>query len=124
MQRILVIDDDDLTRAILREWLQTAGYEVSDTNSGESALGILQSEAIDLVITDIMMPAKDGLQTILEIRRLPQPFKIIAISSGGSTNSTRLLQVAKSFGAISTLMKPFSEAQIVEAVTNALQSGN
>ena len=122
MPRILIIDDDDLTRAILRVWLQEAGYDVSDTSSGDEALNVLQQESIDLVITDMMMPAKDGLQTILEIRRLPQRFKIIAISSGGPTNSSRLLETAKRFGAISTLAKPFSAEQLAETVAAALSS--
>jgi CheY-like chemotaxis protein len=122
MPRILIIDDDDITRTLARHFLQEAGYEVIDTDSGEHALELLENEHVDLVITDLLMPAKDGLQTILEIRRLPQNFKIIAMSSGGPSNSTRLLKVAKSYGAVETLLKPLTPDTLVDAVARALQN--
>jgi CheY-like chemotaxis protein len=121
MHHILVIDDDDITRGLIRHFLEEAGYQVTDTDSGALALELLEKEAIDLIITDLMMPAKDGLQTILEIQRLPNKFKIIAMSSGGPSRSTRLLQMAKSYGAIETLLKPLSPDQLIDAVARALQ---
>lgn len=121
MHRILIIDDDNITRALMRHFLEEAGYHVTDTESGALALDLLQTESFDLIITDLMMPAKDGLQTILEIQRLPQKVKIIAISSGGPQRSTRLLQVAKNYGAVETLLKPLSPDELIEAVARALQ---
>jgi CheY-like chemotaxis protein len=123
MHRILIIDDDNITRSLARYFLEEAGYQVTDTESGELALRLLEKEPVDLIITDLLMPAKDGLQTILEIQRLPQKFKIIAMSSGGPTNSTRLLKVAKSYGAVQTLLKPLSPDELLDAVAKALQDG-
>src|SRR5258706_1284852 len=94
MQRILIIDDDNTTRCLARYFLEEAGYHVTDTESGELALRMLETEPVDLIITDLMMPAKDGLQTILEIQRLPRKFKIIAMSSGSPTKVTRRPPVA------------------------------
>src|SRR5256885_13846226 len=88
MHRILVIDDDGITRSLCRHFLEEAGYHVTDTDSGDTALDLLKTESFDLIVTDLMMPAKDGLQTILEIQRLPQKHKIIAMSSGGSRRDT------------------------------------
>jgi CheY-like chemotaxis protein len=122
MPRILVIDDDQVTRMLVRHFLGEAGYEVTDTDSGDTALKILETESFDLVITDLLMPAKDGLQTILEIQRLPQKMKIIAISSGGPTNSPRLLAMAQRYGAVATLLKPLSHDSLLEAVSKALES--
>jgi CheY-like chemotaxis protein len=122
MRRVLIIDDDEITRAFARHFLQEAGYEVIDTDSGDHALRLLETEAIDLIITDLMMPAKDGLQTILEIQRLPRKYKIIAISSGGPSQSTRLLKVAKSYGAVQTLLKPLTPDALLEAVSQALEA--
>jgi len=122
MGRILLIDDDDVTRLLMRHLLEDAGYEVQETNSGEVALSILQEqEPFDLVITDLLMPAKDGLQTILEIQRLPRKQKIIAISSGGPTRSSRLLSMAKSYGALQTLLKPLSAESLLTAVREVLE---
>jgi CheY-like chemotaxis protein len=122
MQQILVIDDDVVTRSLVRHFLTEAGYEVTDTDSGDTALQLLQTQSFDLVITDLLMPAKDGLQTILEIQRLPKKHKIIAISSGGPTNSPRLLATAKRYGAVDALLKPLLPEQLIEAVKKALQS--
>src|SRR5437764_188796 len=124
MPRILIIDDDTVTRALCRHFLEEAGHQVIDTESGDEALELLKKEPFDLVITDLMMPAKDGLQTILEIQRLPQKFKIIAMSSGGPTRSTRLLKVAKGYGALETLLKPLTPDEFLNAVAKALQSGS
>ena len=122
MQRILIIDDDTVTRALCRHFLEEAGYQVTDTDSGVEALELLKKEQFDLVITDLMMPVKDGLQTILEIQRLPQKHKIIAMSSGGPSKSTRLLKVAQGYGAVQTLMKPLSVDEFLDTVAKALQS--
>jgi len=123
MPRILIIDDDGITRSLCRHFLEEAGYHVTDTDSGDMALDLLKTESFDLIITDLMMPAKDGLQTILEIQRLPQKHKIIAMSSGGPSRSTRLLKVAQGYGAVETLLKPLSPDVFLEAVARALQSG-
>jgi len=124
MPRILIIDDDGVTRSLCRHFLEEAGYQVTDTDSGDTALEMLKTESFDLVVTDLMMPAKDGLQTILEIKRLPQKYKIIAMSSGGPTRSTRLLKVAQGYGAVETLLKPLSPEVFLEAVAKALQGGS
>lgn len=105
--RILVIDDDDAVRATICENLIDFGYAVSDTNNGEDALQrIREGETPDLVITDIVMPHKEGLEIIMDIKKEFPAIKLIAISGGGSRKTTDFLYYAKRFGADEILPKP------------------
>lgn len=122
MRRILVIDDEDQPRRILREVLEQAGYEVVEARDGQEGLQRYHAAPTDLIITDILMPGKEGLETIMEFRREVPGIKIIAISGGGQMGNLTFLDVARRLGARYTFQKPFELRAILEAVREALES--
>ncbi len=120
--RVLIIDDDDLVRTTLSRTLMTVGYEVIEAIDGNDGLGKFRGGGIDLVITDILMPEKEGLETIRELRQSGGGVKIIAISGGDRTGSLRYLEMAAAFGADDTLAKPYRRQDLlakIEAVMKA-----
>jgi DNA-binding response OmpR family regulator len=119
--RLLVIDDDNLVRAALIDMLQTAGFEVVAASNGRLGLELLDTMPVDAVITDILMPEQEGLETIREARQRFPDIRILAISGGGAGGGeTQLLRFAESFGADQTLSKPFTGSQLVAAVRTLL----
>ena len=123
--RLLVIDDDNLVRAALTDMLQTAGFEVITAANGRLGLELLATTPVDAIITDILMPEQEGLETIREARSRYPEVRILAISGGGATGvETQLLKFAESFGADQTLQKPFTGSQLVAAVRVLLASGS
>ena len=115
--RLLVIDDDNLVRAALTDMLQTAGFEVVTASNGRLGLDLLDATPVDAIITDILMPEQEGLETIREARQRFPDIRILAISGGGAGGGeTQLLRFAESFGADQTLPKPFTGSQLVAAV--------
>ncbi len=125
MARILVIDDEEQLRIMFRESLERVGYQVMDASNGKLGLKLCQEEQFDLVITDILMPEKDGIETIGEIRRYFPETKIIAISGGGQRlNAKDVLHTAGILGALCTLRKPFEIEELLSAVSDALGNDN
>ena len=121
--RLLVIDDDNLVRAALTDMLQTAGFEVVTASNGRLGLELMNSTPVDAIITDILMPEQEGLETIREARQRFPDIRILAISGGGAGGGeTQLLRFAESFGADQTLPKPFTGSQLVAAVRALLAS--
>ncbi|HLJ20796.1 MAG TPA: response regulator [Stellaceae bacterium] len=117
MANILVIDDDEAMRRFVALALGRQGHAVAEAADGAEALKIMGERAIDLVITDLLMPETDGIETIMELRRLYPATKIIAISGGGEYQSGKgFLRAAESLGADRTLMKPFQFQQLLPAV--------
>ncbi len=115
MASILVIDDEAGVREFIRIVLERDGHEVVEAGDGEAGLRVLEGQAIDLIITDIIMPEKEGIETIIEARRVNPAVKIIAISGGGRGKGN-YLKAAKALGADRTFAKPVSSATITEAV--------
>jgi DNA-binding response OmpR family regulator len=115
MKKVLIIDDDPQLRRYLGTLLRRLKYEVLEAAEGEQGLELLKSDPADLVITDIVMPGKEGVETIREVRKIHPGVKIIAISGSG-TGGALYLPVAKKLGADVTLAKPFSAEQLTEAV--------
>ncbi len=114
MATILIIDDEELVRVLLRSALKAAGYEVVEAANGRIGLELYRHRQADLVITDILMPELNGLDMILELTREFLHAKVIAISGvGGEKN---VLDVAKLLGARQTLQKPFSMPRLLDAV--------
>ena len=113
-KRILVIDDDPLLRDVLCQRLARAGYEVNSAADAEEANSLFVSFTPDVVITDIYMPNKDGLEVIMELRQSFPNLKIIAMSGG--TAKEDVLVTASSLGASYTLVKPFEAAELLHAV--------
>ena len=122
MARILVIDDEDQPRRMLREALEQAGYEVVEARDGQEGLQRYHAAPTDLIITDILMPGKEGLETIMEFRRAVPGIKIIAFSGGGQMGNLTFLEVARRLGARRTFQKPFDLREILEAVREVLES--
>ncbi len=120
MPRILLIDDDEPFRNMLHKILERAGYEVQPAADGKQALELFRQQQPDLIITDLVMPEKEGLETILELRREAPNAKIIAMSGGARMNPRTSLAMAEKFGARKTLSKPFSHQEILDAVSDVL----
>jgi len=120
MQRILIIDDDHHILLMIKKMLERAGYEVDLASNGNEGLKLFKRVQADLVITDIIMPEKEGLETIREMKRLQSDLKIIAMSGGGKISADNYLETAKIFGASKVLQKPFSQKTMVLAVIDLL----
>jgi len=113
---ILVIDDEEDIRDFVGIVLERDGHSVMEASDGNAGMRILEAQPIDVVITDIIMPDKEGIETIIEIRRGNPDLKIIAISGGGRGGGGDYLKVAKQLGADRTFAKPLSAAGLAEAV--------
>ncbi len=123
MARILVIDDEEIIRRVLRQALEISGYDVDEAPNGEEGLDRYRQAPADLIITDILMPEKEGLETIMELRREAPEAKIIAISGGGQSGLD-FLQVAERLGAKRAFQKPFRMHEILAAVQEVLEGAN
>ncbi len=120
MARILLVDDDDLSRSTVHQMLERAGHEVTSTGNGREGITMVQQAPFELVITDLIMPDTDGLELIQELNRLTPSVRVLAISGGGRVNANEYLTVARKFGASAVLAKPFSTAELREAIAQAL----
>ncbi|HQU73156.1 MAG: response regulator [Calditrichaeota bacterium] len=117
MAKILVIDDDQQLRKMLVRILKSNGYDVRQAGNGEEGMKLLCEDVPELVITDIVMPDKEGLETISDIRRQFPQVKIIAMSGGGhSIDAANPLFIAGKIGASHTLTKPFEIEKILDVV--------
>jgi DNA-binding NtrC family response regulator len=120
MQRILIIDDDHHILLMIKKMLERAGYEVDLASNGSEGMELFKRIHADLVITDIIMPEKEGLETLRAMKRLRPDLKIIAMSGGGKISADNYLETAKIFGASLVLEKPFSQKTMVLAVIDLL----
>ncbi len=111
--RILLIDDDEQLRRMLRHALERSGYAVVEAQNGVEGLRLFKESPVDLVITDILMPEKEGLETIVELLRACPTVKIIAMTGGGRTGHLDFLAIAGKLGAHHALRKPFSLQELV-----------
>ncbi|MDP1949457.1 MAG: response regulator [Nitrospirota bacterium] len=118
---ILLIDDNDQIRALLRRVLEEAGYCVMDAANGREGLRQFRQNPVALVITDLLMPDSDGLEVTMTLRRESPHVKIIALTGG--VGNLNLLEVAKLLGAHRTMKKPIELAELLEAVQQVLQGG-
>ncbi len=121
MALILVIDDDPMVRTTLRQILAKGGHDVIEAVNGKQGLQLFRAHGPDLVITDIIMPEKEGIETIMEIRGDNPTAKIIAISGGGRTRNMDYLEIARTVGAESVLAKPFSIKDVIQQVNLSLK---
>jgi len=120
MKRILIIDDDYHVLMMIKKMLERAGFEVELALNGKEGLEVFKRVSIDLVICDIIMPEKEGLETIREMKHLCSDMKILAMSGGGRVSSENYLNTASAFGATRTMAKPFSQKQMVSTVRELL----
>jgi CheY-like chemotaxis protein len=120
MKKILLVDDNEPFRRMLCRMLEGAGFSVVVAGDGVVALSLFRQQPFDLVITDLIMPEKEGLETILELRKLKGNVKIIAMSGGGRVDAGDYLPLAIAFGAARTLAKPFLAGEFLAAVAEVL----
>ena len=120
MARILVVDDEDLGRVTLRQMLEADGHEVLEAANGREGVALHSNDPVDLVVTDIIMPEQEGIETIVQLRRKNPQLKIIAISGGGRMKNMDFLKIASHVGADATLTKPFSTRELLETVNGCL----
>lgn len=123
MAHIAVVDDDPEVRDFIALVLGQAGHSVVTAADGLAAVPVIEGRAPDLMILDILMPHRDGLETLLALRREGRGFPVLAISAGGLLDGGYLLQTAKVFGADDTLFKPFTEDRLRAAVDALLAAG-
>ncbi|MAF46631.1 MAG: response regulator [Alphaproteobacteria bacterium] len=120
MATILVIDDEDVDRLIVAELLREEGHEVIEVQDGSEGIAVKDTATLNLIVTDIMMPEKDGIETIMEIKRDNPNLKIIAVSGGGKHGQLSGLEMAKYLGADDTLTKPISAEKLIGSVNKLL----
>ena len=128
MAKIIVIDDEADIRNVLKEVLERAGHDVDIADSSDAGLDILRDKGADLVITDIIMPGKDGVDTVYQIRMEFPKTRVIVISGGGNImpmdyqpsaiSTSAYLASANVAGADVTLTKPFERDEILNAVND------
>ena len=120
MANILVIDDEAGVREMMRDTLEELGHTVVEASNGVLGMQKYGEAPFDLVITDIIMPDQEGIETIQQIRKIRSDQKIIAMSGGGRTKTVEFLQIAQSLGAQRVLKKPFGPSVIRDAVKACL----
>jgi CheY-like chemotaxis protein len=120
MTRILVIDDEPEVRDLIARMLEGVDREIVTAANGVEGLAIFDGQAVDVVITDIIMPEKEGIETILELKGRDPDVRIIAISGGGRISPEDHLRTAEALGARASVAKPFTRAQLLGAVELAL----
>ena len=119
IRTILIIDDEEIVRVLLRSVLKAVGYEVVVAANGRQGLELYRHRPMDLIITDIAMPELNGLDMILELTRQFLRAKVIAIS--GVEEEKNVFDVAKLLGARRTIQKPFNMPQLLGAVRYELE---
>jgi len=110
------MDDDVKFRQMLRKILERAGYEITEAADGKEGMKLFRAAPTDLVITDILMPGQESIETIQELKRDFDGVKIIAISGGGRIDSKEYLETAEQFGVARTFSKPFDREELLEVI--------
>jgi DNA-binding NtrC family response regulator len=121
---ILIIDDEDVIRSTVGEILSAEGYDVTLASNGAEGLKRVREGSFDLVITDLFMPEKDGVEVVLELRKSHPHIKIITMSGGGSFRNTASLKTARMLGSTFTIEKPFTASELLDLVQKSLAKGN
>lgn len=123
MIRILVVDDEASVRKMVTNMIASVGYEVIEASSGAEAYDACKEASIDLIITDVVMPDKNGIDLIMEVKEEYPNLPVIAISGGGGiTGRFDYLEIAKLVGAKIILKKPFTTTELRSAVDNILNN--
>lgn len=121
MERILIIDDEAPIRSMIRLVLERAGYAVDEASDGVEGIRCFREKPADLIITDLIMPNKDGIGMILELKKEFSFIRIIAMSGGGLNRPDGYLRGAKKLGATYTLSKPIDRQELLRAVRDTLK---
>ena len=118
MAHILVVDDEEGIRVLITNILVREGHDVATARNGVEALAAVALRVPDLVITDLVMPEKEGIEMIIELRKKFPTIKTIAMSGGGTTGIADYLSIALAVGAGQIVSKPFTRAALLAAVNN------
>lgn len=121
MAKILLVDDDPGVRASLADVLNECGYDVAEASDGNDGLRALGREDFDLVVLDILMPEREGIETIREIRKKWAALPVLAISGGSVSGWCNFLQMASDFGANDTMTKPFRDNEFIARIASLLE---
>lgn len=116
MAHILIIDDEQPIRLMLRKMLESEGYVVTEASNGAEGIKRYHENPADLIITDLIMPEKEGTETIMELKKENPAVKIIAMSGGGKNKPDGYLHTAKLLGAKQTFEKPVRKNELLEAI--------
>ncbi len=120
MARILIVDDDESTRRTLRRMLEPVGYDVVEAADGREGVELYKEDSVDLVLMDLIMPEKEGIQAAAELRHYDPEVKIIAISGGGRIDNFQVLRIAQKFGIEHALPKPIRMGKFLALVNEVL----
>ncbi len=120
MARVLIVDDDEPIRKTLRRMLEPAGYDVVEAADGREGVELYKEDSVDLVLMDLIMPEKEGIQADAELRHYDPEVKIIAISGGGRIGNFQVLRIAQKFGIEHALAKPIRMAKLLAMVKDVL----
>lgn len=122
MNSILIIDDEAPIRSMLRLILERAGYSVIEATDGVEGIRHYRKQPTDLIITDLIMPNKDGIGMIIDLKKEFPAIKIIAMSGGGLNKPDGYLKGAKQLGARHTLSKPIDREELLRVVKDTLKN--
>ena len=122
MARVLILDDEEAMREALRMVLEEDGHEVDEASNGVTGLELFRKRPSEVVVTDLIMPKKDGIETIRDLRREFPMVKIVALSGRGGIQINANLARAKQVGADITILKPCEPAEIRDAVRSLTES--
>ena len=114
---ILVVDDEAEMRDVVSRVLMDAGHRVTTAADGQEAIARMGVETFDLVLTDVIMPEKDGMQVITAARKKLPQVKIVAMSGGGHIPRDQYLRIATGLGAHAILEKPFSSRELIDTIS-------
>ena len=118
MARVLVIDDDEVSRLVIGNILEAAKHEVAYATNGEQGIAYYKKEPFDAVVVDLVMPVKNGLQTIRELYEDYRDVKIVAVTGVDPEN----LPLAEDLGAVGSMTKPVNPEKLLEMIEGALHT--
>ena len=121
MKQILIIDDEPQIRSMLKKMLEQEGFDIIVASDGKEGMKLFEKDPVDLVITEIIMPEKDGIEVILALRKDYPDVPIFAISGGGRKPPDGYLKMAKLSGAQAIFEKPIEKEELFDAVKKALE---
>lgn len=124
METILIIDDEAQIRSMVRLILERAGYVVREAQDGSDGIRLFRENPAELIITDLIMPNKDGIGMIIELKKDFPELKIIAMSGGGLNRPDGYLRGAQKLGAACTLSKPLNRSDLLRAVKDTLKGSS
>ncbi len=120
MTRILVIDDEPSILILLKKILEREGYDVLTASNGKEGMALFHAHPVNLVVTDLIMPEKEGIEVIMELKRNHPAVPVIAISGGGVNSSESYLTIAREVGAHVVLKKPVPKEVFIQAIEHLL----